>query len=90
MLEADGCLGPALEVCCQRHSAVNAIREPEDFERLVGDGGCQQMCGRQMDCGHACPRCGVCSAHLFNVLQTLNPICSRGISVFLSCCGSGP
>lgn len=48
------------------------------------------MCGRQMGCGHACPRCGVCSGHLFNVLQTLNPICSRSMSAFLSCCGSGP
>jgi hypothetical protein len=23
---------------------------------LVGDGGCQQPCGHQLQCGHNCPR----------------------------------
>ena len=48
-------VGEALVVKCQRHTAYNDIKKPSDFER-VSEGGCDQMCKKQMDCGHICPK----------------------------------
>ncbi|KAK7961772.1 P-loop containing nucleoside triphosphate hydrolase protein [Apiospora aurea] len=55
-LEAAGCIGPALELCCPRHPGT-AIRcsEPEDFSRVSPEGGCSLACDHRLArCGHKC------------------------------------
>lgn len=48
---------PSLQVCCQQHGISTHIRDPSDFNDLVGDGGCQRQCGRPLPrCSHPCPR----------------------------------
>ena len=47
---------PSDQVVCARHGKETLLRTAADFESLVGDGGCQEMCGDMLSCGHICPR----------------------------------
>ncbi|SMQ51354.1 unnamed protein product [Zymoseptoria tritici ST99CH_3D7] len=54
-LRADGNLGDALELCCQRHpDRPISVRTPEDFDRLSPEAGCDLLCDKPLDCGHSC------------------------------------
>lgn len=45
-----------LPITCQSHGKVTHIHEPDDW--LGTAGGCMEMCGEILDCGHECPhRC---------------------------------
>eukprot|EP00347_Sterkiella_histriomuscorum_P007358 403349252 len=46
-------LGPALNLCCEKHKNATAIQNPEDFQN-VPEGGCKQLCNARLNCGHAC------------------------------------
>ncbi|KAK3639727.1 hypothetical protein LTR56_012304 [Elasticomyces elasticus] len=55
MLEQDGCLGTALELCCPRHEdRPMSVDKPEDFIRLSPEAGCDLPCQDQLNCGHSC------------------------------------
>ncbi|XP_078317033.1 NFX1-type zinc finger-containing protein 1-like isoform X3 [Crassostrea virginica] len=49
-------LGRSLTVVCQKHpETTTTISCPQDFEK-VQDGGCDQLCSTQLECGHVCDR----------------------------------
>jgi hypothetical protein len=56
MLRATDCVGPALQLCCPRHTETAIqIQQPEDFAKFSPEGGCREACmDRLPDCGHRC------------------------------------
>lgn len=42
-----------IQLKCQTHGVTNVIKAPGDFQKIPG-GGCTQMCGTRLDCGHVC------------------------------------
>eukprot|EP00898_Chlorokybus_atmophyticus_P005655 jgi/Chlat1/6090/Chrsp40S05670 len=57
MLKSKDCYGQRLQLMCSKHpDQLSEIAKPEDFERLVGDGGCGRQCSERLPCGHQCPR----------------------------------
>lgn len=48
-----GRCGLRLPIECQNHKATVYIQDPEDFDDL--DGGCKEICGGRLRCGHGCP-----------------------------------
>ena len=57
MLEEDEAVGQALPVVCANHPEhVSNIREVNDFDTFVRDGGCSRQCTARMPCGHTCSR----------------------------------
>ncbi|SMR53254.1 unnamed protein product [Zymoseptoria tritici ST99CH_1E4] len=55
ILQNDGNLGDALELCCPRHQdKPMLVQSPEDFARLSPEAGCDLLCDKQLDCGHSC------------------------------------
>ena len=49
-------LGRSLTVVCQKHpETTTTISCPQDFAK-VQDGGCDQLCSTQLECGHVCDR----------------------------------
>jgi hypothetical protein len=48
-------LGPTLRLKCPRHQeTMFVVSKPEDFEILSPEGGCTEVCGERLDCGHSC------------------------------------
>ena len=55
LLQPDN-IGDAFELCCPRHpEKALAAAEPEELFKLAPAGGCEELCDRQLNCGHACP-----------------------------------
>lgn len=56
MLRAKDSVGPALQLCCPRHTETAIqIQQPEDFAKFSPEGGCREACmDRLPDCGHRC------------------------------------
>ncbi|KJX96293.1 nf-x1 finger and helicase domain containing protein [Zymoseptoria brevis] len=55
ILRADGNLGDALELSCERHpDRAIAVQTPEDFARLSPEAGCDLPCDKPLGCGHSC------------------------------------
>jgi hypothetical protein len=47
--------GNALELCCPRHQDTPMfVKSPSDFVRLSPEAGCDLLCEKQLQCGHAC------------------------------------
>ncbi|GMH37812.1 hypothetical protein BSKO_05685 [Bryopsis sp. KO-2023] len=81
LMEAEGCVGKAIELSCEIHPGHRtSIKDWKDFDKLVGDGGCQERCGAQLPCGHICPR----RCHTDDRSHTLYK-CSRVVPVLLPC-----
>ena len=57
-LNASDSIRPGLPVICQRHkeAAVTHVCKPQDFAAICPEGGCHLPCGKQLPCGHICPR----------------------------------
>ena len=87
MLQATGSLGKELALCCPRHTATAIqVSQPEQFQRLSPEGGCQLPCERRLpSCGHKCK--GIChSESMHNVFLCPQP-CQR---LFSTCQHSCP
>lgn len=55
ILRRDDSIGDALELCCPRHQdAPMFVKTPSDFVRLSPEAGCDALCDKQLQCGHAC------------------------------------
>ncbi|KAH7090017.1 AAA domain-containing protein [Paraphoma chrysanthemicola] len=55
ILRRDDNIGEELELCCSRHQdAPMFVRTPFDFVRLSPEAGCDALCDKQLQCGHAC------------------------------------
>ncbi|XP_048760859.2 NFX1-type zinc finger-containing protein 1-like isoform X3 [Ostrea edulis] len=51
-----GILGDAIPLYCENHpEKVTSISIPQDFEK-ARDGGCDQPCSTQLQCGHICEK----------------------------------
>lgn len=49
-------LGPALQLRCRVHQdRVTRVKNVSDFDQ-VSEGGCNQLCMADLDCGHTCVR----------------------------------
>ena len=57
-LKASDSLKRGLPIICQRHkeAAVTLVCTPEHFAQFCPEGGCHLPCGKQLPCGHVCPR----------------------------------
>eukprot|EP00834_Sanchytrium_tribonematis_P005090 NODE_287_length_10726_cov_0.240614.p1 type:complete len:1727 gc:universal NODE_287_length_10726_cov_0.240614:1929-7109(+) len=47
---------PGFPTVCQIHSKEQLVISPSDFEILSPNGGCNQVCGVSLYCGHKCTR----------------------------------
>jgi hypothetical protein len=47
-------VGDSLSLQCKTHKNITEILSPEDFSK-VKEGGCSEMCGHRLKCGHICP-----------------------------------
>ncbi|GMH38367.1 hypothetical protein BSKO_06251 [Bryopsis sp. KO-2023] len=57
ILKQTNSIGNSLQVQCMRHpDRQTSIKDWRDFDVLIGDGGCELLCGKQLPCGHQCPR----------------------------------
>ncbi|KAF3200213.1 hypothetical protein TWF106_003447 [Orbilia oligospora] len=55
LLENSGNIGPKLQLQCPRHpSKKTFVGCPEDFEVECPEGGCSEVCGLRLSCGHIC------------------------------------
>ncbi|EYC20785.1 hypothetical protein Y032_0021g423 [Ancylostoma ceylanicum] len=45
-----------LTIKCQSHGNVQEIEDPSEFAEKSPEGGCQEICGASLQCGHSCPR----------------------------------
>ena len=45
-----------LPVVCQNHNTRQILSSPGEFDRFCRDGGCTEVCGKNLDCGHPCPK----------------------------------
>lgn len=44
-----------LPTVCQNHGNSNVLTTVQDFEKYCKDGGCTELCGKALECGHQCP-----------------------------------
>ncbi|WIA41120.1 hypothetical protein OEZ86_004748 [Tetradesmus obliquus] len=89
MLQERDCVGRELELVCQKHGNSTRVCQPDDFELLAGDGGCQLPCDERLPCGHACRR--RCHAddpgHLTSrCLQPCARLCAAGLHACSKLC----
>jgi len=54
-MEKKGLVGKALPLWCDVHKKETLVFAGSDFSQ-VPEGGCLQVCGTRLSCGHACPR----------------------------------
>ncbi|KAK6532447.1 hypothetical protein TWF281_006635 [Arthrobotrys megalospora] len=55
LLEEGGNIGPKLQLHCPRHPTKKTfVGCPEDFEIECPEGGCSEVCGLRLSCGHIC------------------------------------
>ena len=51
-MKAKHCVADAMPVVCKQHGTQLLIRNPEDWRSGVG--GCDEVCGKPLPCGHPC------------------------------------
>ena len=77
-------IGDKLTLVCQNHKNKTIISTHKDFENCP-EGGCQQICRKRMNCGHACEKtCHVYDCNSVKCLKPckkLNPNCSLKIHI---------
>ena len=54
-MEKKGLMQKALPLCCSIHNKVTLVSSGDDFNQ-VPEGGCLELCGTRLPCGHSCPR----------------------------------
>ena len=55
LLKDQGNVGESLELCCPRHPETPiTVSEPDHFQQLSPEGGCNLQCENRLKCGHAC------------------------------------
>ncbi|KAF6248733.1 AAA domain-containing protein [Scenedesmus sp. NREL 46B-D3] len=86
MLEENGCVGKELGLVCQKHGNHTRVCQPDDFELLAGDGGCQLPCDERLPCGHACHRRCHADDPKHVTSRCLQP-CARLCAAGLHACG---
>lgn len=77
----------ALEVRCSNHNKVTSIKEPSDWQKIVG--GCQMECQDILPCGHACQlTCHPFSHDVIGCQQTCGKPLPCGHGTCENVCGS--
>lgn len=71
-------IGKEIPLICPRHpQSQSMIRNVEDFEKYVPNGGCKLKCKKTLDCGHQCSK--VCHDGKHEVCRELcRKTCKRG------------
>ncbi len=70
-------LGPTLRLKCPQHTdKLLVISKPEDFEILSPEGGCTELCGERLACGHSCEF--QCHAEASHRIAPCRKPCDRG------------
>ena len=54
-MEKKGLIQKGLPLCCSIHNKVTLVSSGDDFNK-VPEGGCLELCGTRLPCGHSCPR----------------------------------
>ncbi|XP_065342326.1 NFX1-type zinc finger-containing protein 1-like [Cloeon dipterum] len=96
-IEEQNGLYSALPLRCEVHPSYKfQVAKAEDFQKLAPHGGCNQICGEQLNCGHTCK--SVC--HLLQIshdsIKCYEPcerLCDRGLhkcslKCYVKRCGS--
>ena len=70
-------IGPTFRLRCPRHEdAKLTVSKPEDFEIVAPEGGCSEICGKRLDCGHSCEF--LCHAEPRHLVAGCRKPCERG------------
>lgn len=84
ILESRNQIGPSLRLHCPRHPDKELVAsKPEHFEIFSPEGGCTELCGKRLECGHACDF--LCHAEARHIIAGCRKPCERGRSN----CGHG-
>ncbi|CAG9947133.1 unnamed protein product [Clonostachys rosea f. rosea IK726] len=71
-----GNVGTELEICCPRHPETSIVcSEPRDFKDKSPDGGCAELCGKPLECGHKCK--SKCHSDMMHQNTPCNEPCDR-------------
>ncbi|CAH0047223.1 unnamed protein product [Clonostachys solani] len=71
-----GNVGTDLEICCPRHPETPIVcSEPRDFKDKSPDGGCTELCGKPLECGHMCK--SKCHSDMMHQNTPCNEPCDR-------------
>jgi len=54
-MDKKGLLKNGLPLCCDVHNKTTLVSSGDDFTK-VPEGGCLELCGTRLPCGHSCPR----------------------------------
>ena len=77
ILESRNQIGPTLRLHCPRHpDAELVVSHPEDFELVSPEGGCAEICGERLECGHKCDF--LCHAEARHKVAGCRKPCERG------------
>jgi len=74
ILKKQSCIGRYLTLQCQNHPAKYTIVTKESDFKNAQDGGCNQLCGQTLACGHTCPR--FCHPYSHDQLEC-NKVCTK-------------
>jgi len=77
ILESRGQIGPSLRLRCSQHPETELlVSKPEHFEIISPEGGCNELCGKRLDCGHRCDF--LCHAKARHKVVGCRKQCERG------------
>lgn len=66
-----------LRLQCVRHlDKVLQVDKPADFEMVAPEGGCKELCGQRLNCGHSCEF--LCHAEIRHRVAPCRKPCERG------------
>jgi hypothetical protein len=70
-------IGHTLRLRCPRHpDKMLIVSKPEDFEVVAPEGGCSELCGQRLNCGHSCEF--LCHAEVRHRVAGCRKPCERG------------
>ena len=77
ILESRKQIGPMFRLRCPQHPNTELIvSKPEDFEVVSPEGGCREICGKRLECGHSCEF--LCHSDLRHKVGDCRKPCERG------------
>eukprot|EP01050_Picozoa_sp_SAG11_P003357 SAG11_NODE_188_length_13029_cov_3.652514_5_plen_2762_part_00 len=92
LLEEEGQIFSHFPALCPTHGTVTEITDAEDFANRCPNGGCNQICVHEFECGHKCDH--MCHPHqghdTIKCSVFVKDKCSEGHTVIKKCGGDAP
>ncbi|KAI4725972.1 P-loop containing nucleoside triphosphate hydrolase protein [Aureobasidium sp. EXF-10728] len=82
LLEAKAHVYQGVPVRCQRHSHTAILGSPQEFKEHCPNGGCTEICGEKLRCGHFCGLvCHVDDHEGMECRVLVEEVCNRGTHI---------